>query len=297
MIGGLLLALVFVSGGCTSQPYVTPDRLNRGLVVVLTGIEGRSVLNESIADGLDAGGVSWAIEIKDWTNRWGMFMSLRDEERNREMAAEIAERIYRYQLAYPERPVMLVGHSGGGGMAIYTAEKLVGSNIQGVLLLNAAISKDYRLMRALRRSDCGIVNYYSPLDMVVRLGTLVAGTMDSRYSESAGSVGFEVPTTLPPEYDSLYQIGWSQEMIESFYIGNHLTSSSADYIEKYVAPLVMASEWDQAYVDQVKAGKGQAALRSARWYHETVAENSAPKPPPTKAHSGGGLLGSLFPEE
>ncbi len=269
-LGIAVLAMVALSGGCKSQPYFTPDRLNRGLVVVLTGIEGRSVLNESIADGLDQGGVGWAIEIKDWTSDWGMFMSLRDEVRNREVAEEIAARIQRYQLAYPDRPVMLVGHSGGGGMAIYTVEKLGASRIQGVLLLNAAISKDYRLMRALRCCEQGIVNFYSPLDMIVRFGTLMAGTMDRRHTASAGSVGFEVPTTLPAEYDWVFQIGWTEEMIESFYIGNHLTSSSAAYVSKYVAPLVMAKVWNQKFVDYVKSGQGHAALRDAKWEDNLV---------------------------
>ena len=50
------------------QPYVVSERLNRGLVIALPGIEGRSKLNEDICRGLDEGGVSWAIELYDWTS-------------------------------------------------------------------------------------------------------------------------------------------------------------------------------------------------------------------------------------
>ncbi|MBT3278650.1 MAG: alpha/beta hydrolase [Phycisphaerales bacterium] len=278
------LALVCVFGGCNRQPYISPDRLDRGLVVLLTGIEGRSLLNEAIAEGLDDGGVDWAIEIKDWTSLWGMLVSLRDEKRNREVAGEIAARIERYQAAYPDRPVMILGHSGGGGMAVYTAEKLTNGKVQGVLLLNGAISKDYRLMRALRKSEQGLVNFYSPLDMVVRFGTLFAGTMDSQHSESAGSVGFEVPTTLPKEYDTLYQIGWNQDMVDSFHIGNHFSSASTFYASKYIAPLILSSTWDKQFVDFVKTGQGRAALakqveeRIAQAEEERAAEEKSPGP-------------------
>src|SRR5262245_16474055 len=41
----------------------TPERLERGLVVVLPGIEGECLINHSIARGLADGGFGGAIEI------------------------------------------------------------------------------------------------------------------------------------------------------------------------------------------------------------------------------------------
>ncbi|NLF32888.1 MAG: response regulator, partial [Planctomycetes bacterium] len=49
------LALAGVLGGCGGKPYVTGERLDRGLVLVFTGIEGRSPLNTAICDVLAAG--------------------------------------------------------------------------------------------------------------------------------------------------------------------------------------------------------------------------------------------------
>ena len=43
----------------------TAERLQRGLVLVLPGVEGESCLNHSIARGLADGGVEAAIEIFD----------------------------------------------------------------------------------------------------------------------------------------------------------------------------------------------------------------------------------------
>ena len=59
MLLGTLLA-----GGCATgkyigsgdQPYLTPERTERGWVLVFTGIEGRSGFNQGIADGLAKGG-------------------------------------------------------------------------------------------------------------------------------------------------------------------------------------------------------------------------------------------------
>ena len=64
----ILLAGLAAGAGCArSQPFVTPQRLDRGLVMVLSGIEGQSRLNEDICRGLNDGGVNWAIELVDWT--------------------------------------------------------------------------------------------------------------------------------------------------------------------------------------------------------------------------------------
>ena len=108
--------------GCSRpQPYLSWSRLDRGLVIVLPGIEGRSPLNEAVCEGLVDGGVNWGIELCDWTTSvpMGYLINLRDQERNRNQAEEIAAKIVRYKMAHPERPVVLVGQSGGGAMAVW----------------------------------------------------------------------------------------------------------------------------------------------------------------------------------
>lgn len=249
------MVLAGLLGGCgTEQEYVTPDRLHRGMVIVLTGIEGRSALNEAICKGLAEGGVNWAIEIQDWTSAWGPLYTLRAETRNRRLAKRLAERVRRYRIAYPDRPICLVGQSGGGAMAVWVAESLRGKDrVDGVILINAAISPDYNLIDALEHSRKGIVNFYSEADWVLLgLGTTVYGTMDGEHVASAGMGGFELHKDRPKLYDKLYQIGWERKMASTGHGGGHLSSGASRFVSRYVAPLVLAETWSEELIAELQ---------------------------------------------
>jgi pimeloyl-ACP methyl ester carboxylesterase len=259
-----LASLLYLAAGmgCANgkQPYVTPQRLERGLVVVLTGIEGRSPLNEAICRGLDAGGVDYAIQLEDWTAPVGPLINLRNESRNRTRAREIAEQIARYQEAYYHRPVVLVGQSGGGAMAAWIAESLPREHkVDGIVMLAASLSPEYPLDNAMLKSRKGIVNFYSPHDWVfLGLGTATVGTMDGRHSVSAGAKGFELPQL--PRRKSLYQrklfqISWNEDMARLGHMGGHLSSGNARFVASYVAPLVRTGHWNDQVVDRVLAHK------------------------------------------
>jgi len=191
------------SGGCggTGQPYVTPERLDRGLVVVLTGIHGRLWLSESICHGLDQGGVGQAVEMCDWTYHGALlpFYNLGAVERNHEEAQRIAGRIAAYQKDHPGRPVTLVGYSGGGPLAVWTAEALPpGVQLEGIVLLSAPLVPEYDLRPALAASRKGIVSFHSAKDtLYLALGTIVFGTMDKQHRVSAGNLGFSDPRAAP----------------------------------------------------------------------------------------------------
>ncbi len=245
MWGSLLLAAVVA--GCSSQPYVTPERLDRGLVIVLPGVEGRGPLNEAICDGLDAGGVDWAIELWDWTSSLGPLYNLRAEQRNRKEAQYIAGRIRYYNKEHPDRPVILLGQSGGGAMAVWTLESLPsGKPIEGAVLLAAALSPEYELDAALEGTRRGIVSFHSPLDVFfLGLGTTVTGTMDGRHTGSAGRSGFKEPNSGERLrlYAKLFQVSWEGEMVTTGNLGLHLTSGTYSFVKKYVAPLVLHEQW------------------------------------------------------
>ena len=262
-----LLTIVLVASvlqaGCrsdNSQPFVSGERLNRGLVLVLTGIEGRSRFNEGICRGLDAGGVKCAIELVDWTSQIpGAFLfNLRAEFRNRQRAEEIAQRIERYRMLFPRRPVVLVGQSGGGAIAVWTAEALSPEQkVDGIILLAAALSPEYLLDIALSNSERGIVNFYSYRDVVfLAAGTSLAGTMDGVHGSSAGRVGFDIPREPPQPslYRKLYQIPWTEDMEQTGNPGLHVTSGSAAFVHRYVAPLVLAREWSREGIQTVVQG-------------------------------------------
>jgi pimeloyl-ACP methyl ester carboxylesterase len=275
-----VVILVFASllaGGCKQlQPYVTDARLERGLVIVLPGIEGRSVLNEDIARGLIAGGVNWAVEIQDWTSSWGPLHNLRATERNHKQARLIYERIQRYRHAFPNRPVMLLGHSGGGAIAIWTAEAFdQRESLEGLILVNASISREYDLTDALNKTRRGIVSYYSAQDwMLLGVGTTVYGTMDGSHSVSAGKEGFLVPTDLPRAYDKLYQISWTKQMAEAGHRGGHFSSADSHFVARVIAPLIRAENWSDDLVREVQQGQG-------------ISTEDSPARPPEPVHGKG----------
>lgn len=241
--------------GCGSPPPEEFARRNAGLVIVLPGIEGAGALNNAVANGLVEGGVPYQVEIQDWTSWMGPLYNQRAQQRNREQARRIADRIVDYHCRYPGRPVILVGQSGGGAIAVWIAEALGPDDaVDGIILLAASLSPEYPLSRALARSRRGIVNFHSPYDVVyLGLGTSLAGTMDGEHSSSAGRVGFRPPAGTPP-YARLFQIPWQSRMASAGNFGVHLSSGSEQFVANYVAPLVFENMWHHGLIHDIATG-------------------------------------------
>ncbi|QOJ04422.1 MAG: alpha/beta fold hydrolase [Planctomycetia bacterium] len=240
------LAILMLATGCSLDHLRTPERLEKGLVVILPGIEGRSILNESLARGLADGGVECGIEIFDWGTPipGGLLINLADYERNKVVAQRLNNRIISYRAQHPHAPLHIVGHSGGGGLAIMAVERLP-ENVQvsTVVLLAPAISPHYDLRNALRRTTFGIFNYYSELDAVfLRAGTTVAGTIDRRHGQSAGAVGFQKPADDSSEaaalYRKLHQVPYSADMRWAGHFGGHTDWTHPTFVKAYLAPLI-----------------------------------------------------------
>jgi hypothetical protein len=195
--GSFLSGLAFPLGGWWIghlEALRSEARQQNGYVVVLPGVEGKSSMNLHLALGLVEGGVSQAVEIHDWTTGlWPLFAyHLRHERRARRRAAWIAAKIMEYQDRFSGRPTFLVGHSGGGGVTVLALECLPpGRRVTAALLLGPALSRHYDLTTALARTEAGIWNFHSPLDLVyLTAGTFVFGTIDGRHDVSAGAWGF-----------------------------------------------------------------------------------------------------------
>jgi pimeloyl-ACP methyl ester carboxylesterase len=225
----------------------SPDRLERGLVLVLPGIEGESCINHSIARGLADGGVELAIEIHDWTT--GVILlflfHLRGWRRNVKQAEKLARRIVDYQRAYPGRPVILVGHSGGAAMAVLTLERLpAGANVASAILLQSAISPRYDLSRALARTPRGIWSFRSILDFLfLGAATSIGGTADGRHGPAGGMIGFRPPRDLSDAGKSLYEtrlheISFRPAMIADFHFGGHIGPTNRIFVAERIAPLL-----------------------------------------------------------
>jgi pimeloyl-ACP methyl ester carboxylesterase len=220
--------------------------MDRGLVIILPGIEGPSMWNANIARGLNEGGVRCGIEVYDWGTNvpGGMLINLADIERNRAAARGLSEHIRIYQAAHPGKPVHVIGHSGGGGIAVLAAELLSRDRpLTTAILLAPALSPDYDLTEALARTRYGIFCYYSPYDAaLLRVGTSMAGTIDRRFGQAAGAVGFTRPGKANSEdaspYTRLHQVCWTPAMRRSGHLGGHMGWTERRFVREYLAPLI-----------------------------------------------------------
>ncbi|MFQ5731298.1 MAG: alpha/beta fold hydrolase [Planctomycetaceae bacterium] len=243
---GSAIAVLSVSGCAHFSPAMSPERLDRGYVVVLPGIEGPSAFNSNVAEGLLNAETDMAVEVYDWsTGSLPAFLThLQDLPRNREQARRLAEKIIRYQDEYPGRPVYLVGHSGGAGIALLTLEALPdGRRIDGAILLAGAVSRDYDLRNALSKTTRGIWNYHSSGDWFFLVaGTSLFGTIDRVYAPSAGAYGFRVPDNLDAEgrrqYAKLRQPPYRLGMLASGNYGGHFGPATRGFARDYLAPVI-----------------------------------------------------------
>lgn len=223
------------------------SRLKHGLIIILPGIEGCSSINDSIARGLVAGGLSHAIRIIDWRRfrPWNP-LHLAMERHNRNQARVIADVITDYQRNFPGQPVHLIGHSAGAGMALFVLEQLPEDHsVTSVTLMAAAISRKFDVTGLLNRTRAGIWNFYSPLDLPsIGLGTIFFGTMDRRHAISAGALGFQtaddrqpVSRDKPNAGPHLHQIRFRLNMMKSWNFGGHFGPTNAVFVQKNVAPI------------------------------------------------------------
>ena len=243
-----LILMLCLSTGCSTVPKAGVERRMNGMVYVLPGIEGKSRFNISVAKGLADGGVEAAIEIFDWTTwtgPFGWFVHLTDERRNRINAIKLARTVIRYRKQHPYRPVYLVAHSGGAGIALMAAELLPEHmRLEGIILLAAAVDPDRNLIYALSRTRRGIWNFYSKHDIgFLVLGTSLFGTIDRKFGASAGAVGFNVPEDLPREFAELYkkklhQIEYDPVMAHDGNPGSHSGWTKPRFVSTWLAPII-----------------------------------------------------------
>ena len=281
------LGLVSLLSGCGVCVHCSAERYDQGLVVVLPGIEGRSVFNDAIVGGLYKAGVPYAIELHDWTS--GLFVlflpHLISYDLNRYAARRIAERLVRYAHAYPDRPIWVVGQSGGGGVGVLVLEQLPpGMQVEGAVLLAPALGPHYNLTSAMRHCRRAIYHYYSPGDLLfLGLGTTVFGTIDRAHGSAAGRVGFRTPYGLTPEERGTYasrlvQVDCSQGHFQG-HVGLHLTSSNADFIA-YTVAVPMLQGVPMAVRMRVAGRTATRASGQVASVGAAPSRPTTPKPPP-----------------
>lgn len=223
------------------EPLRGAAREARGLALVLPGIEGQSLVNHDAALGVADAGFPGQIEIFDWTSgRFGVALRhLLDRERHRRETARLAERITNYRRRFPDAPLHLLGHSGGGAMVVLALEQLPADvEVDTATLLQAAVAPTRDLSPALARTG-RLVNVSSRFDwFFLGLGTSVFHSLDGRRGTCAGFGGFQVPSGREPVYDrKLVEARWSPGWAKRLHFGGHFGCVNRHFITSHVVPL------------------------------------------------------------
>jgi pimeloyl-ACP methyl ester carboxylesterase len=215
--------------------------------IILPGVEGPSLCSHGIVSGLRQMHPDATFEIFDWTtgNISRMLYHLKAWERNQDVAWTLADHIAALQTWQPERPIVLIGHSGGGAMAIMVLDRLPpGFKVHQAILLAPALSPIYPLATALDRTDQGIDVFYSNLDCVVLgAGTYAMGTIDRIRTPASGMVGFRLPMNTDIVAANLYgtklhQHGYDPAMSLTGHFGGHLTCTLPEFVNRYVGSVL-----------------------------------------------------------
>ncbi|MHC4561183.1 MAG: alpha/beta fold hydrolase [Planctomycetota bacterium] len=258
-LAALAVAMGLLSAvGCANNgEFMTEQRLNRGMVMILPGIEGVSQLNKDIRHGLVAAGVRYAMPIRTWGNPIplvGVLVRQVDIIGSHIAAAGIRDEIVTYQDAHPGAPVYIIGHSGGGGIAVLVAEKMPKDRkLQGVVLLSASLSSSHNMTEALKHAENGIVNFYNRDDAaLLGVATIVLGNIDGMHGPSAGLIGCDWPKDDHSEqrklaYTKLYQKELTYDMIAG---GDaHTAVTRPGFVATYVSPWVFARQWPATHAE------------------------------------------------
>lgn len=207
-------------------------------VLHLPGIGGYLPVDRSLMRGLRAGGVNGTIAYYDWTAGDPGMRALLDNANKVEQADRVAEMLIALHRADPNRPIYLIGHSGGAGIAVWALERLPETvRIQRLILLAPALSSTYDLSHALQRVEDRAYALISEHDPVLA-ATRVFGTIDSVRTHAAGRVGFIVPHDAGPVYDKLVQLPYRNEWMELGHLGDHIGMMQAAFAAQVLAPLI-----------------------------------------------------------
>lgn len=235
----LSLAMLLLFVGCAAQHVaIAPPR---PYLIHLPGIGGERRPDHRMTEGLVAGGYEGDLEIYDWTNSSPGLPSLLNHKKNLEEAEVIAHKIASFHHAQPDRPIILVGHSGGTAMAVWALERLPDDvKVDRVILLASALSPKYDLTPALRHVRKNVYHFWSNQDVtVLSTGTTIFGTIDGVKGPAAGFVGFSPPESADlRQYQKLQQFAYTGDWAEWGNTGGHIGPMSKAFAIHVLAPLV-----------------------------------------------------------
>ncbi|MFQ5501039.1 MAG: hypothetical protein ACE5EQ_01935 [Phycisphaerae bacterium] len=250
----ILALLVSMSGGCADVTHLIIDRQPKGddEIGITYYIGGAGPIGNvgsfDVPQGLRDAGYEGSVEVFTWQS-WTHAGDQINLTRNREKAAELADRIHRYRRDHPIQPINLVALSAGTGIAVFALEYLPEDiGINQVCFLSCSLSSRYDLTRALKRINGNLYVLYSPHDRVLNTLVWYTGTIDRSTASDgiAGLEGFYIPS--PTRMDTLAQyqkvrnIPHRLEFTLVAYDGGHTDATSRSFVRRYLAPALLGND-------------------------------------------------------
>jgi pimeloyl-ACP methyl ester carboxylesterase len=220
-----------------------PTEVVPGLVIIVEGIGGLDFIGKSANIAFKQVGLPHEIHHFTWTHGTGKYLKdLQDTQHILKKADELAAFIKDYRAKHPNRPIYVVGKSGGTGLVLYALQALPANTVERVILLSAAVSPTFDLRPALRATRREVVSFHSRNDRyILGWGTTKFGTIDRYYGQSAGLTGFVIPQDLNEQDRQLHmrliQVPFSARMLrEGTSTGTHHSTSMPWFVTSEVVP-------------------------------------------------------------
>jgi pimeloyl-ACP methyl ester carboxylesterase len=250
----ILFTLVMLFAYARVAPVATADRpatapstqpQQQIFLLHLPGIGGLMRIDKLLTGGLKSGGLDGAdVVVYDWTNGTPGLPALGAVQRNKQEARKIARMIEQRVRAHPDGRIVITGHSGGSGLAVWALESLPDDvQIDTLVMLAPALSPSYDLSAALRHVKNKAYAFNSEYDPVLGAGTRAFGTIDRIMTNAAGRVGFEKPPGADDEqYAKLVQIPYDRGFMIFGNIGDHIGPMMPRFAARVIAPLILTGE-------------------------------------------------------
>lgn len=227
------------------EPVAVAEADADALILIADGVGGFDLTSFGLRHVAGRDATTLLVRAVSWGHGWGRWWAdLSNVADQRRGAEKLAGEVQTWVARHPDRPVFLVGKSGGTAIVAGALERLPEGSVASALLLASALSPGYDLSTALRAVRGELVAFWSPYDvLILGVGTLLFGTMDRVRSVGAGLVGFRVPQALDDDgrrryAERLRQVRWGRAMIRVGNLGGHAGTDNPAFLRRYVVPLL-----------------------------------------------------------
>jgi pimeloyl-ACP methyl ester carboxylesterase len=215
----------------------------QALVIVLDGAGGFEAASRTMQKTAAECNMPLEVVGFHWTHGYlRVFSDQMHASHIRQQGQKLAEFLLTCRQQAPDRPIYLVGHSAGCGVALVAAEALPPNTLKRIVLMAPAVSAKHDLRAALRSSCQGIDVFISNHDWCcLGIGVMLAGTTDRYWlSGAAGKIGFR-PVPSCPEDEALYaklrQYPWNPCLKWTGHRGGHYGAYQPGFLCAFVFPL------------------------------------------------------------